>query len=164
MSTLGERIALAANRLYPRVVYDAGAVLTGVAPVGTLDELAGHKYCIVVTYRRNGLPVATPVWFGNGNGRIFFRSLADTAKVRRLRSNQRVLIAPCTTRGRPLGPPFRGRARILSGAEAMDAERWIQANYGLLRRIYEWMIADADATYVEVAPEARDHHGNQAGR
>ena len=59
----------------------------------------------------------------------------------------------CMARGRPLAPPFAGRARILSGAEAEAAERWIQANYGAGRRAYERAIRDADARYVEVVPD-----------
>ncbi len=153
MPTLSERFAFVANRLYPRMIDEAGAAVAGSPPVGRLDQLSGQKYCVVVTYRQNGEPVATPVWFGIGDGQLFFRSLAGTAKVQRIARNEEVLVAPCTIRGRPLGPAFRGRAQILAaGDAAAAAERWIQSNYGLGRRLYEWAIADADAVYVAVTP------------
>lgn len=156
MTTLSKRLGLATNRLYPRLVHDAGAALADSVPAGSLDQLAGRKYCTVVTFRQNGTPIATPVWFGIGNGRLYFRSLAAGAKLRRLARNDRVLVAPCSGRGRPLGPPFRGRARVLDGSEAAAAERWIQSNYSLGRRVYEWLIADAEARYVEVTPSVGD--------
>jgi PPOX class probable F420-dependent enzyme len=93
------------------------------------------------------------VWFGIVGGRLYFRSLADAVKLRRIARDERVLVAPCSARGRPTGPPFEGRARILDDeAEAADAERAIQSNYGTVRRAYERAIRDAPARYVEVVP------------
>ena len=70
----------------------------------------GRRYCTVVSFRRDGAPVATPVWFGAATtARCYFRSLAESYKIRRIRANPRVLVAPCTRRGRPTGSPLRRR-------------------------------------------------------
>ena len=69
------------------------------------EHLRGHKYCLLVTYKRSGEPVPTPVWFGLGDGKLYVRSEAGVAKVRRIRNDPRVRVAPCTVRGKPLGPP-----------------------------------------------------------
>jgi PPOX class probable F420-dependent enzyme len=146
---LGESL----NRLYPKLTRHDGPVVAEMAPEPGLDRFAGRKYCTVVSFRRDGTPVATPVWFGIAGGRLYFRSLADTAKLRRIAREPRVLVAPCTLRGRPTGPPFEGRARILDDpAEVATAEHAIQANYGAGRRAYERAIRDAPARYVEVLP------------
>jgi uncharacterized protein len=99
--------------------------------------------------------VPTPIWFGlDGKGRMYFRTGADVAKVRRIRNNPRVLVAPCTLRGKPRGPAMQGTARVLPADEWEHAETAIQSNYGLGRRFYE-RAADAvggDEVYVEIQP------------
>lgn len=122
-------------------------------PSGRLTDLEGHKYCLVITYRKNDTPVATPVWFGIAHGKLYFQTGADDGKVKRIRNNGHVRIAPCSARGRPLGPPFSGRARFMAPNEEADADRWIQDNYGLGRRIYERLLAQrVPGVYVEVTP------------
>jgi PPOX class probable F420-dependent enzyme len=150
---MGGRLGRGLNALYPRLTRSDGEAIAATPAVDGLEHLAGRKYCTVVSHRRDGTPVATPVWFGTAGGRLYFRSLADAAKLRRIARDARVLVAPCTARGRPTGPPCEGRARILlDEAEAAAAERAIQANYGAGRRAYERAIRDAPACYVAVDP------------
>src|SRR5207245_434198 len=68
-----------------------------------------QKYCLLVTYKRNGEAVPTPVWFGLRDGKVYIRSEGDVAKVRRIRNNPRVRLAPCTVRGQTDGAPAEGR-------------------------------------------------------
>ena len=78
------------------------------------EHLRGRKYCLLVTYRRSGQPVPTPVWFGlDGGGTLYLRSTADAWKVKRVRANADVRVAPCDVRGKPLGPAAEGRAQIV---------------------------------------------------
>jgi hypothetical protein len=66
-----------------------------------------------------------------------------------------VLIAPCTFRGKPTGPPMRGRARILEQAdEQAAAERALEGHYGVGRRLYKRVRDPAlEAAYIEVAAD-----------
>jgi PPOX class probable F420-dependent enzyme len=106
-----------------------------------------------VTYKRSGEPVPTPVWYGvDGDGRLYFRTYAPSVKVKRIRNDAHVRIAPCTVRGKPTGPAAEGAARVLPAVEEDSAERTIQAHYGLFRRAYERTAGDIDAVYVEVVP------------
>jgi uncharacterized protein len=143
------------NRFYDRVRSKAADRAAERPTTGRFDHLKGHKYCLVVTFKRDGLAVPTPVWFGiDDAGRLYFRTGSDVAKVRRIRNNSRVLVAPCTVRGRPLGPSIEGTARELPADDRKHAEATIQSNYGLGRRLYEGR-ADAladDVAYVEVVP------------
>ncbi|WP_020636714.1 PPOX class F420-dependent oxidoreductase [Amycolatopsis alba] len=111
----------------------------------------GHKYCLVVSYRANGEPVATPVWFARAADRLYFRTDAGAGKVRRLRRNPEVLVGPCGARGGLLGPLATGRARLLDPAEAERAERELRDAYGFGRRLYERFFASRDGIYVELA-------------
>ncbi|MEY2473373.1 MAG: hypothetical protein QOK28_2702 [Actinomycetota bacterium] len=122
-------------------------------PSGELAGLRGHKYCLVVTYRRRGEAVPTPVWFGIGDGVIYFRSLPHNGKTKRIRATPEVRIAPCTSRGRPLGPPFVGVATIVPPAQEAEAERCISANRNFMRRLYNPLVAQrVEGVYVMVAP------------
>jgi len=103
-----------------------------------------------VSYKHDGEAVPTPVWFGvDEQGRLYFRSFTSAAKLRRLENDPRVLIAPCTMRGKPLGPSAPGTARILDEHDE-HAEAAIQSNYGLFRRTYESTAGAAEGRYVEV--------------
>jgi PPOX class probable F420-dependent enzyme len=123
--------------------------------VSGFEHLRGHKYCLLVTNRRSGEAVPTPVWFGLGDGRLYVRTEAHAAKVKRVGNDPQVRVAPCTARGRPLGPPAEGRARVLDGpGEERDAEAALQGNYGLGRRVYEGAggVLGTAAVYLEITP------------
>lgn len=118
-------------------------------------HLAGHKYALLVTYRRSGEPVPTPVWFGLDDvGHFYARTGKLASKVKRIRNNPRVRVAPCTLRGVPRGPFAGGIARVCEPADEDHAERTIQANYSLFRRLYEGSAGSMDAFYIEVVPAA----------
>jgi PPOX class probable F420-dependent enzyme len=144
------------NRFYDRIRSRASRRAAKEAGAhGSFDSLRGHKYGLVVTFKRDGSGIPTPVWFGiDGEGRLYFRTGADVAKVRRIRNNPRVLVAPCSVRGKPLGSSIEGTARVLAAEDKEHAERAIQSNYGLGRRLYE-RAADAvggEEVYVEIVP------------
>ena len=117
--------------------------------------MRGHKYCLLVTYKRSGEAVPTPVWFGLGDAKLYVRSEANVAKVKRIRNDPRVRVAPCTMRGKPLGPPAEGQARVLDQhGESEQAEAALQANFGLGRKIYEGAggAAGIETVYLEITP------------
>jgi PPOX class probable F420-dependent enzyme len=148
------KLAELSNRFYDSIRReDAVTVADGEAAARGFGHLSGHKYCLVVTYKRSGEPVATPVWFGvDDQGRLYFRTFANATKLRRIANDARVRIAPCSVRGKPLGPSADGTARVLDDPHDAHAEAAIQSNYGLFRRAYESTGGNADARYVEVTP------------
>jgi PPOX class probable F420-dependent enzyme len=126
----------------------------GAAPAG-FAALRGARYALLVSYRRSGEAVPTPVWFGlDGEGRLYVQTGADAAKVRRVRANPSVLVAPATQRGKPTGPLARGSARVLAPADEARAESALKSNYGLGRALYEGMSGPlgVDNVYLEVTP------------
>ena len=144
------------NRFYDWIRHPAARSLAGEKQtVSGFDHLQGHKYCLLVTYKRSGEPVPTPVWFGLADGKLYARSDAGAAKVKRIRNDPRSRLAPCTSRGKPLGAPAEGRARILDQqSESGMAEAALRANYGLGRRIYEGAgeALGTETVYLEVIP------------
>jgi PPOX class probable F420-dependent enzyme len=156
VSALGRRIGGLSDRMYDRMRHrDAFAAANSPPTAQGFDTLRGRKYCLLVSYRRSGEPVPTPVWFGlDGEGRLYVRTGADAAKVRRIRANARVLVAPANARGRPTGPLAEGTARILPAEEWERAERALRASYGLGRRLYVSTFgrSDEELSYLEISP------------
>jgi PPOX class probable F420-dependent enzyme len=151
--SVGERMAAASNRFYLRLRHpDAWKA---EASRGDFDSLRGSKYALLHTFRKSGEAVPTPVWFGlDEAGKLYFRSEAHVGKIKRIRNDGRVLIGPCTFRGKPTGPLLEGRARLLSSEGEAHAEAALQSNYGLFRRAYEGVAMNIGpaGVYVEVVP------------
>jgi PPOX class probable F420-dependent enzyme len=96
----------------------------------------GH-YISLTTFRKNGDPVATPVWFAERDGTIYVFTFPAAGKVKRIRHTARVTLAPCTVNGKVTGPASEGTARILSTPEDEAlAEQTLAKKYGLLWRLY----------------------------
>jgi uncharacterized protein len=131
-------------------------VTTGEA--GDFSSLRGHKYALIVTFRRSGVAVPTVTWFGlDESGAVYTHAFADAGKVKRLRNNPRVLLAPCTARGKPRGPAIEARGRILPPEEWEHAEQALDANYrGVGRRLYliPARRTPEAGTYLEITPAA----------
>jgi PPOX class probable F420-dependent enzyme len=93
----------------------------------------------MTTFRKNGAGVKTPVWFAeDGGGMIYVMTRGDSVKVKRIRNNPDVRIAPCTIRGKVTGPEFAGRARILPAEEWGLARAAIRAKYWITRITALW--------------------------
>src|SRR5918992_741493 len=81
----------------------------------------GARQCVVVTFRRSGEPVPTPVNFGLADdGTLIFRTEEHAGKLKRLRNDPRVRVFPCT---------MRGTARVLPDAERERADAILAANW-----------------------------------
>jgi uncharacterized protein len=154
--SFGKRVVELSDRFYDRMRHrDAFTAARGEATAEGFDALRGNKYCLLVSYRRSGEPVPTPVWFGlDGEGRLYVHSEHDSGKVKRIRANPRVRVAPASVRGKPTGPLAEGTARVLAPEDEARAERAIQSNYGLGRKLYEGMGGPlgVEMVYLEVTP------------
>jgi uncharacterized protein len=123
---------------------------------GSIAEIRGCKRSLLVTFRRDGAPVPTPVWAAEAGGRLYVRTDRTAGKVKRLRNDPRLLVAPCTVRGRPLGSPLEAIARMLAPEEEPLAERTLATSYGLGRVLFEWAmdVLRVDMGYLEITPGA----------
>jgi PPOX class probable F420-dependent enzyme len=96
-----------------------------------IAQLAEHKYVNLETYKKNGQPVRTPVWFVINDGQIFVTTRPDTGKVKRLKNNQTVKIMPCGMRGESKGEWVSGTARFANEAESENATKLRNKRYGM---------------------------------
>ena len=102
-----------------------------------LKQFEKQQYMNVETYRKTGQGVQTPVWFIESNGEFLFNTEETSAKVKRIRRNPMVKIAPCDMRGELKGEYISGKARFLTPAETATARKIYTKKYGLMGKIFE---------------------------
>lgn len=103
--------------------------MTNTQALAGFAHLAGEKNILLTTFRRDGTPVATPVWLAVRDGVVYTSTGAASGKVKRIRNNPEVTVAACTVTGRVTGPTYTARARLLSGTESRWANRIKRSRY-----------------------------------
>ena len=102
-----------------------------------MSQLGVHNYINLETYKKNGRPVRTPVWFvQDNNGVIYIRTAKNSGKVKRVRNNSHVRIVPCDIRGRPKGEWMDGTVGIISEDEVERINDLISQKYGLRTKVF----------------------------
>jgi PPOX class probable F420-dependent enzyme len=96
-------------------------------------QIQGQKYISLATFKKSGVAVYTPVWFGESGGKLYVKTRNDSGKYKRIRNNPVVKFAPCTARGKIKGPEFSGRARILPSQQEEPAKEAVNRKYWLAR-------------------------------
>jgi PPOX class probable F420-dependent enzyme len=94
--------------------------------------LEGQKYISLITYRRNGAKVGTPVWFVQRESRVYVWTMATSGKVKRLRNNPSVALAPCRMGGEVLGPYVEGIATMSEDDSSGKLNKAFKSKYGML--------------------------------
>jgi PPOX class probable F420-dependent enzyme len=100
-------------------------------------QFDGHKYLNLETFKKNGDGVKTPVWFAadpasnlaSSDAKLYLYTIGVSGKVKRVRNNPRVKIAPCDMRGNVLGEWVEARAEIITGEEAARGMQLLNKKY-----------------------------------
>jgi uncharacterized protein len=107
------------------------------------STIRGQKYISLSTFRKNGVKVSTPVWFGEDGDKLYVMTRSDMGKTKRVRNNPQVRVAPCTIRGKVTGPEVAAVARILPPEDHAHARQTINRKYLLARLTSIFSRADA---------------------
>jgi hypothetical protein len=96
-----------------------------------------QQYLNLETFRKSGVGVKTPVWFVQEGETLFVRTVTNLGKVKRIRNNAQVNIAPCKADGALLGEWVPALARELKD-EATDRKvnRLLDKKYGLVKKMF----------------------------
>ncbi len=78
-----------------------------------MNTIHEESYVSIETVRKNGTKAATPVWIAPLDGKLVFTTNGDSWKVKRMRNNTSVRLAPCDARGNDVGTYLSGTARIV---------------------------------------------------
>jgi PPOX class probable F420-dependent enzyme len=106
------------------------------SPIG-FASLNGHKYLNLETFRKSGEGVSTPVWFvadpsaslDSGAAKLYVYTTGNAGKLKRIRNNGHVRVAPCDMRGKLLGEGIDAQAEIVTGEEADRGMRLLNQKY-----------------------------------
>lgn len=96
-----------------------------------------RKYVVIESYRKNGEPVRTPVWFVEHQGTLYVRTGKDTSKAKRIGRDPNIRIAPCSGRGTPKAAWVEAEARPATEEEAQQTYLLFKQKYGLTFRLVE---------------------------
>lgn len=124
-------------------------------PFAILDH---HQYMSLTTFRKNGQPVPTPVWFAREGDKLYVYSEANAGKIKRIGHTPGVTVAPCNMRGELRGEAVNGVARVLTDpAERKQADDALTRKYGLQKRFLLFVnrlfgSTDAQRAYIEIVP------------
>lgn len=105
-----------------------------------MDPLSSYRqqqYMNIETYRKTGEALRTPVWFVEANGELCFTTEARSGKVKRLRRNPAVRVAPCKVNGELVGDWHPGTARFLSEDEIPMVKRIYSRKYGIQKVFFD---------------------------
>jgi uncharacterized protein len=76
------------------------------------QSLETGNYINLLTYKKNGEPVSTPVWFIFEDKKIFIRTSNKSGKLKRIKNNNNVKFALCDIRGKIKGEWHNGLAEL----------------------------------------------------
>ena len=117
-----------------------------------VEAFARAKCISLTTFKLDGTPVATPIWFNIIDDKILLTTPATSWKVKRIRNNPRVEFATCTQRGRVTGPVFTGTARVISAEEVVPVLKAKRHRY-LSARFIQLLPGARDQAGIEVVPD-----------
>jgi len=98
--------------------------------------LAKETYINLESFKKDGGGVKTPVWCAGLDGKIVVLTDGTSYKVKRIRRNPKVRVAPCDMRGEVRGPWVEGECQVIEDpAHAERAHRALRDKYGWLFRL-----------------------------
>jgi PPOX class probable F420-dependent enzyme len=103
-----------------------------------MTTLGEQRFVSLTTFKRNGEGVSAPMWIGRDGDDLFVWTPADSWKVKRVRNNPRVLLAPSGRFGKvPAGvPAVDGTAQVVTDpATVQRLQGEIRRKYGLQYRL-----------------------------
>jgi PPOX class probable F420-dependent enzyme len=110
-------------------------------------DLDDARYISLMSFKRDGGGVPTPVWAAPLDGKLVVFTAGDSFKVKRVGRNPRVRVARCDVRGKLLGEWVDGTCAIV--ADPAHQERILAAlakKYGFLMRVTNFFAAIAGRT------------------
>lgn len=103
-------------------------------------DAASERYVSLATFRRDGTEVRTPVWIAVSQSGPVIYTNGTSWKVKRIRNNGNVRLAPCTARGEVRGEWMDATARVVD--DGVSRDRGIESfvkKYGWQMRLALWL-------------------------
>jgi len=105
--------------------------------------LTKEKFVSLVTFRKDGRSVPTPVWFAEDGGKLYVYTGATSGKVKRIRATGKVTVAACDRQGKVTGPVYDATARLLPMSDKTKVDTLLNKKYGLQKRLFAFVMGAA---------------------
>ena len=102
-----------------------------------LEQFRNFDYIRLETFKKNGQAVPTPVLFVVEDDMLYVRSYANSGKVKRMRNNSYVKIAPSDALGKPHGVTIEGTAVRVDGDKEIKISQLLYRKYGLKKMSFD---------------------------
>jgi PPOX class probable F420-dependent enzyme len=97
-----------------------------------LKQFEDQEFLSLETFRKNGIGVKTTVWFAWEGDTLLIWTVGDSGKVKRIRNNPRVNVAPCKRFGKITGEWMAAQALVDDSAAAVrHVETLLRRKLGL---------------------------------
>jgi PPOX class probable F420-dependent enzyme len=103
-----------------------------------VNQFAGQKVVSLESYKKSGEAVRTPLLFVAHEGVLYMRTPLQSWKVKRIRNNPRVRIAPSDMQGKVRGTWVEGQAEIYHESEMAWVNKLSKQKYGLTKRLMDF--------------------------
>jgi PPOX class probable F420-dependent enzyme len=105
-------------------------------PLANLQARFPGRYLSVTSFKRDGTGVATPLWFVLDGSELLALTDLHSAKVRRIRRNPRVLVAPCRASGKLRGEAVSAHVEVLTATPDLErVQKLLMQRYRLSYRV-----------------------------
>lgn len=105
--------------------------------MSSFDAFYKQQYLNLETFRKSGVGVKTPVWFVQDGDTLYVRTGASSGKVKRIRNNGQVNIAPCKMNGALNGDWQPALARVVKDEDIdKKVDRLLDKKYGLMKKLF----------------------------
>jgi PPOX class probable F420-dependent enzyme len=94
-------------------------------------EIDTARYVSFVSYKKDGSPVATPVWIVPFDGGYAFTTAPEAYKIRRIRNDARATLTICDMRGKTANDAkvYLGSAVVLDADASKKVEALVNKKY-----------------------------------
>lgn len=118
----------------------------------TLQTFDDQQYLTLETFRKNGQGVKTPVWFARDGETLRVWTESGSGKVKRIRRDGRVRVAPSTGSGQPLGAWTDAHAVPDDSLEMLShVVKLFKKKYGVMFSVFGLLGKMRSATYATLS-------------
>ena len=104
------------------------------------NQFENQNFLNIETYRRNCQGVRTPVWFVDDGEAFYIRTGANSGKVKRIRNNPDVQIAPCKADGTVIGEWISTKGKEITDTDTdKQVDKLLGKKYGIQKNLFAWM-------------------------
>ena len=105
-----------------------------------LKQFKDQDFLSLETFRKNGIGVKSPVWFAEEDNILYMWTVGESAKIKRIRNNPQVKIAPCKRFGEVTGEWVEARASMDDSTAAVEhVEKLLRKKIGLGFVIFQFI-------------------------